>query len=143
MSVTDRCNFNCYFCHNEGQPKTITANTPEFLTPADYGWISKLAFDYGFRKFKITGGEPTLRQDLSEIISQIKAAGVQDLSMITNGARLKFVSAMLKKAGLGRVNVSLYSLNPKTFLRNQRVSSRFVSEVREGIDACWRLCKCA
>ena len=70
---------------------------------------------YGVRKARLTGGEPLLREDIIPLIAGIKEAGIQDLSITTNGQRLPGMAGALKKAGLDRVNISLDTLLPERY----------------------------
>ncbi len=113
ISLTDKCNLNCFFCHNEGQEKP--SGKGNFLRADDYVFVSKIAKDLGYTKFKLTGGEPTLHPEVLKIVKGISSLQVKDLSMITNGIRLDKLAYPLKEAGLNRLNVSLYTLNPEKF----------------------------
>lgn len=108
ISVTDICNLRCYFCHNEGQSDHENSL---YLSVDDIIWSAGAAIEIGFKKFKITGGEPTLRSDLTQIISGIKKIGAEDISLITNGIRLSEISNDLLDCGLNRINVSVYSFD--------------------------------
>ncbi len=127
ISLTQKCNFNCFFCHKEGQ------NTQgRELTPRQIEVIAKAAYQLGMTKIKLTGGEPLLRSDLIEIISRI-AKHSSELSLTTNGYSLKYLASPLKKAGLHRVNVSLHSIVPSTFKRITGING--LTQVKEGIAA--------
>jgi len=100
----------------------------------ELGRITRLAVELGITKFKLTGGEPTLRRDIVDVVAEMGAVkGVQDLSMTTNGSRLADLAYELAEAGLMRVNVSLDTLDPEKF--------RFITglgeldDVLAGIDA--------
>jgi cyclic pyranopterin phosphate synthase len=82
----------------------------EILTADEIIKIVRIARKYGVRKVRLTGGEPLLREDIIQLISGIKNAGVQDLSITTNGQQLAGMATVLKKAGLDRVNISLDTL---------------------------------
>jgi cyclic pyranopterin phosphate synthase len=78
--------------------------------------IVKIAISFGVSRVKITGGEPLLRNEIIEIVKNIaELEGLKDLSMTTNGTNLKTLAEDLKKAGLNRVNISLPTLDPKTY----------------------------
>src|SRR5262245_49990760 len=82
--------------------------TEELLTPAEIETVARAAVAVGFRKFRLTGGEPTLRADLLEIVARLAAVpGVMDLAMTTNGVLLPRLADGLVAAGLRRVNVHL------------------------------------
>ena len=131
VSVTERCNFNCYFCHNEGQ----CASEISSLSAEDIIWVVGIAARLGFTKIKLTGGEPTLRPDLPRIVSGIRALGINELSMITNGSALPRLIQNLQKAGLPRINVSLYTLDSKKFEASQGANRRLLERSIRGVDA--------
>lgn len=133
MSLTSRCNMACIFCHNEGQGP-INNRSLSYLDAASITWISKIAFNAGFRKFKLTGGEPLTRPDIFEIIRGIRSVGIQDLSMITNGVNLSRMAYSLRDAGLQRINVSLHSLDPLRFRTEFGSQPSLISKIVNGID---------
>ncbi len=112
ISITPRCNLNCIYCHHEG----IKSGSKYEMTPDEIVRISELCAGYGVRKIKITGGEPLLRKDVTEIVHGIsKIEGIEDVSMTTNGTLLEDLAGDLKTAGLNRINVSLDTLRPDVF----------------------------
>lgn len=128
ISLTDRCNLRCLYCMPLHGLTFLP--TPELLTPAEIEKIVRAAAGIGFRKFRLTGGEPTLRPDLVEITQRISSiSGAHDLGMTTNGMLLERLAQPLKAAGLKRVNIHIDSLD------KQRVEKlmRFVD-----LDAMWR-----
>jgi GTP 3',8-cyclase len=108
ISITDRCNLRCIYCMPEKGLKLFDRS--EILTTSEIIRIVRIACKYGVRKVRLTGGEPLLREDIIQLIAGIKTAGVQDLSITTNGQRLAGMANALKKAGLDRVNISLDTL---------------------------------
>ena len=126
ISLTQDCNYHCFFCHREGQH----FNAKLELTPAEIERLVRIASRLGIRKVKLTGGEPTVRSDILEIVRRIKPY-VVDLSMTTNGSRLKELAKPLAEAGLDRVNVSLHSLKPDVYKRITGVD--MLETVLEGI----------
>ncbi|WP_297065753.1 GTP 3',8-cyclase MoaA [Thermococcus sp.] len=126
ISLTQECNFRCFFCHREGQ-RFLAKNE---MTPGEIERLVKIASRLGIRKVKLTGGEPTMRDDIIEIVGRIKPY-VVDLSMTTNGSKLKELAKPLAKAGLDRVNVSLHSLKPEVYKRITGVD--MLETVLEGI----------
>ena len=108
ISITDRCNLKCIYCMPEKGLKHFKQS--EILTTAEIIRIVRIACKYGVRKVRLTGGEPLLRNDIVQLISGIKSAGIQDLSITTNAQRLAGMAKALKKAGLDRVNISLDTL---------------------------------
>src|SRR6202795_1113358 len=119
ISVTDRCNLRCVYCMPlEGLRFLPNA---ELLTPMEIERVVRAAVSVGFRKFRLTGGEPTLRMDLLEIIERIAAIdGVGDLALTTNALLMTKLARPLKDAGLSRINVHLDSINPETVERQMR-----------------------
>jgi len=106
-------------------------NPSELLSAAEIELVVRAAVSVGFRKFRLTGGEPTLRADLLEIVERIgRIAGAPKLALTTNALLLPDLARPLKEAGLERVNVHLDSLKPETVERQMRwgVSRRFGRE---------------
>ncbi len=128
VSVTDNCNFNCFYCHREG---CLTSSGE--MTPNEIGKIITLAVDFSVKKIKITGGEPLLRNDIVDVIAACNKPGINEVSMTTNGVLLSDLAHELSDAGLDRVNVSLDTLNPQKFSNITRNGS--VQKVIDGIDA--------
>ena len=119
ISLIDNCNLRCVYCMPlEGLqflPKS------ELLTPEEIERVVRAAVGIGFHKFRLTGGEPTLRADLIEIVERLHAVpGVGDLALTTNALLLDRLAGPLKAAGLTRINVHLDSLNPETVERQMR-----------------------
>jgi cyclic pyranopterin phosphate synthase len=128
ISLTDRCNLRCLYCMPLHGLTFLP--TPDLLTPTEIEKIVRAAAGIGFRKFRLTGGEPTLRPDLVEITQRIASiSGAQDLGMTTNGMLLERLAQPLKAAGLKRVNIHVDSLNKP---RVEKLM-RFVD-----LDAVWR-----
>ena len=116
ISVTDRCNFRCTYCMPlEGLPwlpKTDILSYEEIV--AIVGQLAPL----GLRRIRLTGGEPTIRPQLTSLVAQLHAVpGVTDIALSTNGVRLPELAQPLRDAGLDRVNMSADSL------RNERIVS--------------------
>jgi cyclic pyranopterin phosphate synthase len=111
ISVTQKCNKHCPYCHREGETNPSTVMSVEEIIR-----IVKIAISFGISRVKITGGEPLLREEIVEILKNIaELEGLKDLSMTTNGTNLKNLAKKLKTAGLDRVNISLPTLNPETY----------------------------
>ena len=135
ISVTDRCNFRCRYC----MPAEVFGPGYRFLPRKDlltYEEIENLAAlvaGLGVRKFRLTGGEPLLRQGLEELVRMLSALdGVDDLAMTTNGALLARHAGELRRAGLHRVTVSLDALDGDVFARMNGVGAR-VERILDGI----------
>jgi cyclic pyranopterin phosphate synthase len=111
ISVTDRCNFRCLYCMpEEGLAWLPKAAILSYEEIADV--VAQLA-PMGLRRLRITGGEPTIRPNLDELIRLLRAIpGVEDIALSTNGVRLPQVASLYRDAGLDRVNISADSLRP-------------------------------
>ena len=131
ISLTDHCNLRCVYC----MPEDMTFRpTDEMMRDEEIIRLVRLFTTLGFDKFRLTGGEPTVRPHLVEIIQGIASSpGVKSLSMTTNGILLNKLAAPLAQAGLQRVNVSLDTLNPERYHRLTRWGS--LEKVWEGIQA--------
>lgn len=132
ISVTDHCNLRCLYCM---PVKDLTfAPREQLLTPEEIGTVAQAAARVGFRKVRLTGGEPTLRTDLVEIVRQIASVeGIDDLGMTTNAILLPGLAADLAQAGLKRINVHVDTLNPERLKRLMRFGT--AEQIQAGIDA--------
>ncbi len=132
ISVTQRCNFRCPYCHREGQ-ELNPSGQPVEMTADEIIRLAKVAIDLDIKRIKLTGGEPLLRRDLLKIVSGIASLpGVEDLSITTNGALLAPMAKDLQDSGLMRVNISLPSLNSDLYTR---LMGGTLSHVLRGIEA--------
>jgi len=112
ISVTQRCNLRCPYCHREGE----VANPSTEMTKDEIVQIVRVAVGLGISRVKLTGGEPLLRSDILDIVKGIASLrGLRDLSMTTNGTNLASLAKRLRKSGLNRVNISIPSLNVETY----------------------------
>jgi cyclic pyranopterin phosphate synthase len=128
ISLTDRCNLRCQYCMPLHGLSFL--QSPDLLTAEEIEKVVRAAAGIGFRKFRLTGGEPTLRPDLVEITRRIAGvSGAHDLGMTTNGMLLERLARPLKDAGLKRVNVHIDSLNEARVKKLMR----FVD-----LDSVWR-----
>ncbi|MDY6817089.1 MAG: GTP 3',8-cyclase MoaA [Halobacteriales archaeon] len=133
ISLTDRCNFDCVYCHNEGLGDTrgpMEAQDNEMATD-DIVRFLEVAAAYDIEAVKFTGGEPMLRQDLEEIIRRTPEQ--MEVSMTTNGTFLPGRAEALVDAGLDRVNVSQDALEPEAFA--ELTKSGAYDRVLEGVEA--------
>ena len=131
ISLTDHCNLRCVYCMPEDM--TFRPNA-ELLQDDEVLQLVRLFAQLGFDKYRLTGGEPTVRANLVDLVGEIsQVPGVRSLSMTTNGVLLARLAVPLAKAGLQRVNVSLDTLNPEKFRRLTRWGS--VGDVWEGLEA--------
>lgn len=132
ISITDRCNFRCFYCMPreamEWSPKAEILSYEEIVT------LSEIFVSLGVNKLRVTGGEPMVRRDIESLIARLAIIpGIADLAMTTNAHFLRGRSEGLKRAGLQRLTVSLDSLTPERFAlltgRNE------LPRVLDGIDA--------
>jgi cyclic pyranopterin phosphate synthase len=122
LSLTDRCNLRCVYCMPMHGLTFVP--TPELLTAAELEKVVQAAVAVGFNKVRLTGGEPTLRQDIVEIVRRLsKIDGVDQLVMTTNGYRLPYLAQELVEAGLKRVNIHVDSLNKETIGKIMRLGT--------------------
>jgi GTP 3',8-cyclase len=118
ISLTDRCNLRCVYCMPEDM--TFRPNA-EMMQDDEVLLLTRLFADLGFDKIRLTGGEPTVRANILDIVLGIAATpGIDSLSMTTNGVLLSKLAGPLAAAGLDRVNVSLDTLDPAKFKRITR-----------------------
>ncbi len=114
LSVTDRCDFRCFYCIPKGFKDFVQPTS--WLTLDQVVRVVRLFSELGISKVRLTGGEPLVRQDLPEMIERFhELPEIEDLSLSTNASQLAKYAAVLKENGVGRINVSLDSLNPETF----------------------------
>jgi cyclic pyranopterin phosphate synthase len=118
VSLTDRCNFRCFYCLPHGEPPI--APKEQMLSYEEIDYVCEIFVTLGIEKIRLTGGEPMLRRDIETIIrklSRLKSSGLQDLALTTNGYYLPDRAHGLKDAGLDRVTISLDSLKRDIFKR--------------------------
>jgi GTP 3',8-cyclase len=131
LSVTDRCNFRCAYCLPDGCGEAPPAPP---LSVAEIGRLVRAFAALGVWKVRLTGGEPTLRRDLADVVRTIAGVpGVRRIGLTTNGHRLAQNAADLRAAGLTSLNVSVDSLDPARFERITG-STRF-EHVVAGVEA--------
>ena len=136
VSVTDRCNFRCFYCLPHGEPPA--APKEEMLTYEEIETAVSVFASLGVEKVRLTGGEPMLRRDIETLVAKLsRVRGVRDLALTTNAFNLAERAAGLKAAGLDRVTVSLDSLNAEAFRRMTGVDT--LGRVLEGIRAAQRV----
>ena len=131
ISITDRCNFRCVYCRS-ADPENYRDHG-EILSWPELERLARIFVALGIRKIRLTGGEPLVRPGLEQYIASLKALGVEDLSMTTNGHLLAERCNALLDAGLHRINISLDSLDPIKFEKITR--TRSYDTVMRGIDA--------
>src|SRR6185369_10132282 len=136
LSVTDRCNLRCEYCMPEDDyvwlPRQDVLHFEETSTLVD------VFLSLGVDKIRLTGGEPLLRRDVAALVRMIAAKpGLADLALTTNGVLLADQIDALKNAGLGRITVSLDTLNPDRFVKLTRFNQ--LDAVHAGIAAAHRV----
>jgi GTP 3',8-cyclase len=133
ISITQRCNNQCIYCHREGEVQRANVSA-EKMSVDEIVRIAKTAVELGISRVKLTGGEPLMRKDLPEIISGIAhVPGLKDLSLTTNGLLLsEGIAKRLRAYGLKRVNISLPSLNPETY---RKLTGGQLEHALEGVKA--------
>ena len=118
ISLTDHCNLRCVYCMPEDQ--TFRPN-PQLMQDNEIALLTRLFASLGFDKIRLTGGEPTVRAHIVDIVRGIASTeGIRSVSMTTNGVLLKKLAAPLAEAGLRRVNVSVDTLDAEKFHRLTR-----------------------
>jgi GTP 3',8-cyclase len=134
ISVTDRCNFRCVYCRSADPENHVAEH--KLLSWNELERLARVLVSLGIHKVRVTGGEPLVRPGVEEFISSLKAMGVQDLSLTTNGQLLAERCEQLVAAGLNRINISLDSLDRAKF--EQITRTRSFDRVIAGIDAAQR-----
>ena len=141
ISLIDRCNFRCQYCMPEGAELDYILRQ-ELLTNEELlTLLTEVFIPVGFRKFRLTGGEPLLRPGVVDLVRAIASLPqTQDLAMTTNGFFLVQMAQDLYDAGLRRINISLDSLNPETFdnIIGHRGHSRW-QQTWDGIKAAYEV----
>src|SRR6266480_4523575 len=147
VSLTDRCNFRCFYCLPHGEPPI--APKEQMLSYEEIEYVCDIFVELGIEKIRLTGGEPMMRRDIEQIIfklAQFKerrhpadgsrvpcAQGLKDLALTTNGYFLPHREHSLKEAGLDRITISLDSLKRDVF--KQMTGVDVLDRVMEGIEA--------
>ena len=129
ISLTDHCNLRCVYCMPEDQ--TFRPN-PEMMQDDELALLTRLFASLGFDKIRLTGGEPTVRAHIVDVVRSIASTeGIRSVSMTTNGVLLKKLAQPLAEAGLQRVNISVDTLNAEKFKRLTRWGK--LEDVWEGV----------
>lgn len=133
VNSTSSCNLNCIFCHREGEER----GKEVLMNPEEIERIARVLKEFEVEKVKLTGGEPTLRVDIVEIVERLGRLGLDDLSMTTNGYRIPQLAKRLRDAGMNRVNISLHSADPDRyrFITGGGNYSNAVKAIRASLDA--------
>ncbi len=131
ISVTDRCNLRCVYCNPLGDSGFIAPK--EILSYEEIYRLVRLFADRGIRKVRLTGGEPLVRKDIVHLTARLSSiGGIEDIAMTTNGVLLERAAAGLKAAGLGRVNISVDSVERESY--KQITGLDLLDEAVKGID---------
>ncbi len=131
LSVTDVCNFKCFYCLPYGYRSR--PNQSEFLSVDEIGRLVRGFADLGLWKVRLTGGEPTTRSDIIKVVETVRdVVGVRKVALSTNGYRLRSIGSNLVDAGVTAFNVSVDSLDPEVFQRATGMDR--LQEVLGGID---------
>jgi GTP 3',8-cyclase len=131
ISVTDRCNFRCVYCRSANPENHMSSAS--LLNWDEYERLVRILVPMGIRKVRVTGGEPLVRAGVEDFVARLKALGVEDVSMTTNGYLLAERCNRLVAAGMNRINISLDSLDRTRFERITRTKT--FDAVIAGIDA--------
>jgi GTP 3',8-cyclase len=115
VSLTDRCNFRCFYCLPNGEPPLARKET--ILTFEEIAYLSEIFVSLGIEKIRLTGGEPLIRKDVEKLVEKLSTLKPQlkDLALTTNGHSFPKRAENLKRAGLDRVTISLDSLKRENF----------------------------
>jgi cyclic pyranopterin phosphate synthase len=134
ISITQRCNLRCVYCHKEGEEiGSCSRGTTEEMTVSEIETIARIAVSLGIARIKLTGGEPLMRKDFCEIVKRIATLpGLKDISMTTNGTMLGFQAQKLRACGLKRINISLPTLNPDLY---HKLTKGKIENVVKGVKA--------
>jgi cyclic pyranopterin phosphate synthase len=132
ISVTDRCNFRCVYCMPEQGVRWLARD--DILSFEEIAEVVRAAVDlHGIHRFKLTGGEPTVRHGLVDLVRMLRRIeGVEDLSLTTNGMLLSDLAGPLLESGLDRITVSIDSLDSERFKKITRTGD--LQTVLRGLD---------
>ena len=132
LSITDLCNLNCIYC--TPLKKADFLSHDQVLRYEEIARLVKILIEAGIRKVRITGGEPLIKKNVVELVSMLSGLkGLEELSMTTNGVLLKNYAKQLKDSGLGRINISIDTLNKTRF---KKITGKdLFDEVWQGIES--------
>ncbi|HDY7693125.1 TPA: GTP 3',8-cyclase MoaA [Vibrio vulnificus] len=137
LSVTDVCNFKCTYCLPDGYQPSGQKNS-SFLNLAEIRRVVEAFADCGTSKVRITGGEPSLRKDFTDIIHTVASTqGIKRVATTTNGYRMEKHIGEWKEAGLNQINVSVDSLDPRMF--HQITGENKFHQVMSGIERAFEV----
>lgn len=128
LSLTERCQQKCSYCSASHGGNCMKERE---LSAEDFIFIAEICGELGFKKIRLTGGEPLLRRDLTEIVNGISDLNIyDDITLTTNAQMLSPIAEKLKAAGLRRCNISLDSLNHETY---RKITGSELAPVFDGI----------
>jgi GTP 3',8-cyclase len=131
ISVTDRCNLRCVYCMPE--EGICMARHEDILTYDEIRRLCRIFVSLGIKHVKLTGGEPLVRRNVTELVRNLKElSGIETVTLTTNGLLLEAMAEELVQSGIDSVNVSLGTLNEEAYTRMTRVNA--LSAVQGGID---------
>lgn len=140
ISLTDACNLRCVYCmpeHMKFLPRHELMSDDEIL------FLVRVGASLGVNKIRLTGGEPTIRPNVVELVREIATVpGIKDIAMTTNGLLLDKLAEPLAEAGLNRVNISIDTLDPEKFHRITRwghIEDVWQGSKRQRSPVCFRL----
>jgi cyclic pyranopterin phosphate synthase len=132
LSLTDRCNFRCSYCS-----PALPESHEDPLERAEVARVARIFGGLGIRRVRLTGGEPTLRRDILEVVRDVAAApGIEEIALTTNGHLLASLARPLREAGVTRLNVSLDTLDPEK-LKRIAGRSATLDRIVAGIEAAY------
>ncbi|MCD4745909.1 MAG: radical SAM protein [Bacteroidales bacterium] len=132
ISVTDRCNLRCVYCMPDKGVKLLRHE--EILSFEEISQVVKTGISLGIDKVRLTGGEPLVRKEITELVYMLsKIRGIKDFAMTTNGTFLEKFAQPLADAGLQRINISLDTLKPEIYKKITRCGD--ITNVFKGIEA--------
>ena len=124
ISVTDRCNFRCLYCMPETGMQWLPKN--EILSYEEIASVVSQLAPLGLRRLRITGGEPTIRPQIHELVRMLgRVPEIEDIALSTNGVRLPEIASLLRDSGLNRINMSVDSLRADRIVQIARRSFDF------------------
>lgn len=130
ISITDNCNLKCIYC----MPNGYTPTNKKIITREEIKTLVQALALLGIKRIRLTGGEPLIRNDIVDIIRDIRGInGIEDIGITTNGIMLGKLIDDIVDAGLKRVNISLDSLNGETF---RRITGGNIEKVMDSIEKC-------
>src|SRR6476469_9732937 len=133
ISLTDRCNFRCFYCLPNGEPPLARKAT--ILSFEEIAYLSEIFVSLGIEKIRFTGGEPMLRRNIESLVERLAKLKPQlrDLALTTNGFDIPRKAVALKEAGLDRMTISLDTLDTRRF--REITGSDSLAEVFQAVEA--------